>query len=54
MHLLWTDEAWEDYLYWQGQNSKTEARQPACPGYLTVAYDGIANQRRKRLRPGDV
>ncbi len=22
MHLLWTDEAWEDYLYWQSQDRK--------------------------------
>jgi toxin YoeB len=26
MHLLWTDEAWEDYLYWQSQDKKTLAR----------------------------
>jgi toxin YoeB len=21
--LAWTDEAWNDYLYWQGQDRKT-------------------------------
>jgi toxin YoeB len=26
MNLLWTDEAWEDYLYWQGQDRKTLKR----------------------------
>lgn len=26
MHLLWTDEAWEDYLYWQSQDKKTLTR----------------------------
>ena len=26
MNLLWTDEAWEDYLYWQSQDSKTLKR----------------------------
>lgn len=24
--LAWTDEAWEDYLYWQGQDRKTLKR----------------------------
>lgn len=26
MHLLWTEEAWEDYLYWQRQDRKTLKR----------------------------
>ena len=26
MHKLWTDQAWEDYLYWQGQDKKTLQR----------------------------
>lgn len=24
--LAWTDEAWKDYLYWQGQDKKTLKR----------------------------
>lgn len=24
--LAWTDEAWRDYLYWQGQDRKTPKR----------------------------
>ncbi|WP_444922701.1 Txe/YoeB family addiction module toxin (plasmid) [Microbulbifer sp. DLAB2-AF] len=24
--LAWTDDAWEDYLYWQGQDKKTLKR----------------------------
>ncbi|EHR39514.1 Txe/YoeB family addiction module toxin [Alishewanella jeotgali] len=24
--LVWTDEAWQDYLYWQTQNKKTLKR----------------------------
>lgn len=24
--LVWTDEAWDDYLYWQGQDKKTLKR----------------------------
>lgn len=24
--LAWTDEAWNDYLYWQGQDKKTFKR----------------------------
>ncbi len=23
MRKIWSDEAWEDYLYWQGQDRKT-------------------------------
>ncbi|UYO63288.1 Txe/YoeB family addiction module toxin [Acetobacterium wieringae] len=26
MNKVWTDEAWEDYLYWQSQNKKTLKR----------------------------
>ena len=24
--LAWTDEAWQDYVYWQGQDKKTLKR----------------------------
>jgi hypothetical protein len=24
--LAWTDEAWDDYIYWQGQDKKTLKR----------------------------
>ncbi|WP_042338734.1 Txe/YoeB family addiction module toxin [Desulfosporosinus youngiae] len=26
MNKIWTDEAWEDYLYWQTQDKKTLKR----------------------------
>ncbi|WP_261566292.1 Txe/YoeB family addiction module toxin [Frankia gtarii] len=26
MKLTWTDHAWDDYLYWQGQDRKTLKR----------------------------
>ncbi|GHV58631.1 Txe/YoeB family addiction module toxin [Campylobacterota bacterium] len=26
MDKVWSDEAWEDYLYWQGQDKKTLKR----------------------------
>jgi toxin YoeB len=26
MHKIWSDEAWEDYLYWQSQDKKTLKR----------------------------
>ncbi|WP_163554083.1 Txe/YoeB family addiction module toxin [Candidatus Frankia alpina] len=26
MKLAWTDHAWDDYLYWQGQDRKTLKR----------------------------
>ncbi|MCK9928252.1 Txe/YoeB family addiction module toxin [Frankia sp. Mgl5] len=26
MKLAWTDHAWEDYLYWQGQDRRTLKR----------------------------
>ena len=42
MHLLWTDEAWEDYLYWQGQNSKTLRRvNQLVRDIQRSSYDGI-------------
>ncbi|MBA1331127.1 addiction module protein, partial [Candidatus Endoriftia persephone str. Guaymas] len=25
-HLAWTEEAWADYVYWQGQDRKTLKR----------------------------
>ena len=25
-HLAWTDEAWDGYVYWQGQDKKTIKR----------------------------
>ena len=26
MKIIWTEEAWQDYLYWQGQDRKTLKR----------------------------
>lgn len=26
MHKLWTDEAWDDYIWWQSQDKKTLRR----------------------------
>lgn len=26
MNKVWSDDAWEDYLYWQGQDKKTMKR----------------------------
>jgi Txe/YoeB family toxin of Txe-Axe toxin-antitoxin module len=26
MNIIWSDEAWEDYLYWQTQDKKTLKR----------------------------
>ena len=26
MRKIWSDEAWEDYLYWQNQDKKTLKR----------------------------
>ncbi|MCP3711892.1 Txe/YoeB family addiction module toxin [Paraburkholderia sp. CNPSo 3274] len=26
MNIMWTAEAWEDYVYWQGQDRKTLKR----------------------------
>lgn len=23
MHKIWHDQAWEDYMYWQGEDKKT-------------------------------
>ena len=34
MKLIWQDEAWEDYLYWQTQDKKTlKKNQPSAERY---------------------
>jgi toxin YoeB len=30
---IWSDEAWEDYLYWQLQDKKTLKRINQCRGH---------------------
>jgi toxin YoeB len=42
MQLLWTEEAWEDYLYWQNQDSKTLKRvNQLVRDIQRSPYDGI-------------
>ena len=42
MRLSWEDEAWEDYLYWQGQDKKTLKRINALiKDIQRNPYDGI-------------
>lgn len=40
--LAWTDEAWSDYLYWQGQDKKTLQRiNKLIEATLRVSFEGI-------------
>ena len=50
---IWSDDAWEDYLYWQTQDKKnTKAHQPAHPGYRTERlYAGDWETRTPLRRP---
>lgn len=42
MGLLWDDEAWDDYLYWQTQDKKTLKRiNTILKDVERNAYDGI-------------
>lgn len=42
MRLLWEDRAWDDYLYWQGQDKKTLKRINALLNDLKRnPFDGI-------------
>ncbi|MCC8026100.1 MAG: Txe/YoeB family addiction module toxin [Clostridium sp.] len=42
MRLSWEDEAWGDYLYWQGQDKKTLKRINALIKDIQRSpYDGI-------------
>ena len=35
MKKIWSDEAWEDYLYWQTQDKKTLKKLTGCLKTLT-------------------
>ncbi|MGB8703036.1 MAG: Txe/YoeB family addiction module toxin [Thermosynechococcaceae cyanobacterium] len=40
--LSWTEEAWSDYLYWQGQDKKTLKRiNKLIEATLRSPFDGI-------------
>ncbi|MEQ8540731.1 MAG: Txe/YoeB family addiction module toxin [Coleofasciculus sp. D1-CHI-01] len=40
--LAWTDEAWEDYLYWQSQDKKTLKRiNKLIKATKTLPFEGI-------------
>lgn len=42
MEKLWTDRAWDDYLYWQGQDKKTLKRvNDLVKDIERNGYDGI-------------
>jgi toxin YoeB len=42
MEKLWTDRAWDDYLYWQAQNKKTLKRiNQLIKDIERNGYDGI-------------
>ena len=40
--LVWTDEAWNDYLYWQGQDKKTLKRiNKLIEATIGLPFEGI-------------
>jgi toxin YoeB len=40
--LVWTEEAWSDYLYWQGQDKKTLKRiNKLIEATLRTPFEGI-------------
>jgi toxin YoeB len=40
--LAWTEEAWDDYIYWQGQDKKTLRRiNKLIDGTMREPFDGI-------------
>jgi toxin YoeB len=40
--LVWTDEAWDDYIYWQGQDRKTLKRiNKLIAGTMRDPFEGI-------------
>jgi len=40
--LAWTDEAWQSYLYWQGQDKKTLKRiNQLIDATLRLPFEGI-------------
>ena len=40
--LAWTDEAWQDYLHWQGQDKKTLKRiNKLIEATIRVTFEGI-------------
>lgn len=41
MEKIWSDEAWEDYLYWQSQDKKTLKRINAL--IKSIERDGVMN-----------
>ena len=41
-HLAWTDAAWSDYVYWQGQDKKTVKRiNILITSVLRTPFEGI-------------
>jgi toxin YoeB len=40
--LAWTDDAWSDYLYWQGQDRKTLKRiNKLIEATLRIPFEGV-------------
>jgi toxin YoeB len=40
--LAWTDEAWDDYIYWQGQDQKTLKRiNKLIESTMSEPFEGI-------------
>ena len=53
MRKVWDDEAWEEYLYWQGQDKKTLKRVNALIKDIERhPFEGIGKPEPLKHRPG--
>jgi toxin YoeB len=47
--LAWTEETWDDYIYWQGQDQKTLKRiNKLIDGTMREPFDGIGKPEPSR------
>ncbi|MBR6398867.1 MAG: Txe/YoeB family addiction module toxin [Lachnospiraceae bacterium] len=53
MQKIWSDEAWDDYIYWQGQDKKTLKRINALIRDIERgSFDGIGKAEPLKHRSG--
>lgn len=53
MQKIWSDEAWDDYIYWQGQDKKTLKRINALIRDIERGnFDGIGKAEPLKHRSG--
>ncbi len=53
MEKIWSDEAWDEYLYWQAQDKKTLKRiNMLIKDIERNGFEGIGKPEPLRYRPG--